>query len=184
LGTTAGPATPQNLNRFAYVTNNPQTYLDPTGHEWIATEIDRATYTIHELEDLIRRVGEAELTLKIGGAALAALAAAFGILTGPEPATKIIALLTIAAGFAMHVWGEELGALKTYLQGVLSEAMKAGLETVDLIRSYAAYQKYGRTWIEVPTLTSSVTPTRGHFVTPATFWLIGWDMQHQRSLAL
>jgi hypothetical protein len=26
LGTTAGPATPQNLNRFAYVTNNPMTH--------------------------------------------------------------------------------------------------------------------------------------------------------------
>jgi hypothetical protein len=183
LGTTSGPLVPQNLNRYAYALNNPQTYTDPTGHEWIATEVDRATYTIAELEDLIRRLEEAELTLKIGGAAMTLLAAAIAIVAGPELISKLIALLTGLVGFAMLAWGEELGSLKGYFEKVLSEAKAAGLESIDLIRSYA-YHKVGWTWIKVPALTSSITPTRGYFMTPLTFWLIGWDIQQQRGMPL
>jgi hypothetical protein len=32
-GSPWGPANPQNLNRYSYVTNNPLRYVDPTGHE-------------------------------------------------------------------------------------------------------------------------------------------------------
>jgi hypothetical protein len=45
LGTADGPATPQNLNRFAYAANNPTSYVDSTGHNQHLPDISEVTQT-------------------------------------------------------------------------------------------------------------------------------------------
>jgi RHS repeat-associated protein len=54
LGTSTGPPSPQTLNRFAYVANNPLRYSDPTGH-YIYDDFN-LQLSVEETRDLIREL--------------------------------------------------------------------------------------------------------------------------------
>ncbi len=48
----AGPSTPQALNRYSYVQNNPLRYTDPSGHAWFTAQ--EANTLLHSINDVIR----------------------------------------------------------------------------------------------------------------------------------
>jgi RHS repeat-associated protein len=123
LGTSAGPPSPQTLNRFAYVANNPLRYSDPTGHE--LEEIGTVTITLEELEDLIIDLNNLQLQNKIFGLVLTLAA----ILVAAIPP---LAFLIAAVGVIYIIDGEQLSNLTGYLENSLRLAESEGLEYVDI----------------------------------------------------
>jgi hypothetical protein len=104
LGTTAGPATPQNLNRFAYGLNNPQRYVDPSGHSTLEVRLNEkeAEAFVSWILGAEGELGLADMLDMIGKGLLAAsalttfLTALFALLPGGQIHALIAGIVTAA----------------------------------------------------------------------------------------
>jgi hypothetical protein len=124
LGTADGPVTPQNLNRFAYVTNNPLRYADPTGHE--LDEVGTVTLTLEELEVLVIDLNNIQFVMKLLGAMLG-LAGILAAILAP-----LLGFAVAALGVLYIIDGEQISGLANYFQNALLVAQSQGLQSIDI----------------------------------------------------
>ncbi len=84
------PGNPQSLNRYAYVTNNPLRYTDPSGH-WLETAWDIANIA-WDIYEVYRDPGNAwnwvALAMDVGAAVLPAVPAGVGLVVRGGKAAK------------------------------------------------------------------------------------------------
>jgi RHS repeat-associated protein len=118
LGTADGPATPQNLNRFAYGLNNPQRYVDPSGHStWeINLNEEDAQAFVNYILGAEGEFGLADILYAIGEGLLH-IAAYAAFLTGGLGLLGLIPF-AIAAGAA------------AFLSAVIGQILKFTAETL------------------------------------------------------
>jgi hypothetical protein len=142
-GKANGPNNPQELNRYAYVNNNPVRYTDPTGHfAWIldAAVIGAAINTVAYA--VVQRATGGEITA--GGLAVAAFS---GLATGALTAAGGPLVAGLAARYAMGAAGKF--AINTSISvgaSVLSDAAGSALsKPVDVIQEKISGKKPGET---------------------------------------
>jgi hypothetical protein len=121
LGTTAGPASPQTLNRLAYAENNPLRFSDPTGH-YLVDDFN-IQLSAAEVQDLINEL-DAWIVVLAALEDLTALAeyTGYGIsvlvylkVLAFNPITLTMAGLLLAGSWAADWTNDDLKALRIAL---------------------------------------------------------------------
>jgi hypothetical protein len=134
LGTTAGPASPQTLNRLAYAENNPLRFSDPTGH-YLVDDFN-IQLSAAEVQDLINEL-DAWIAVLAALEDLTALAeyTGYGIsvlvyfkVLATNPITLTMAGLLLAGSWAADWTNDDLKALRI----ALSDASGNGSKGVNL----------------------------------------------------
>jgi RHS repeat-associated protein len=135
LGTADGPATPQNLNRFAYGLNNPQRYVDPSGHSALEIYLDEGEaqafvdYILGSegklgAADILHMIGQGLIVLAAGLALLAVGAGVINLFAG---------ILIVAASFLSVVYGEMLKETAATLRRIAEQVdseLRAGTKLI------------------------------------------------------
>jgi len=144
-----GPANPQGLNRYAYCLNNPLRYLDPTGHEEVAT----VELTLEELQawiDAIQQLrdGLTDATMVLEGLGVALDILGLGILalgvTAPIGGYVLAGGITLnLSGIGVAICNAQLDRLQRYLQKSLDAAKETGATKVSFDITYDSSSPLG-----------------------------------------